>query len=331
MLQVPAALADRARRHLGADGQSWAGHLPEIITAALQDWSLEPQAQLPLGQQLSLLLAVTTSCGQPAVLKASYPDAGPRREAAALAQWAGHGAVTLLRADPGRGLLLLEQLTASRSLAAEPGAAALPVAADLLAQLWVPPPPRHPFPESADRARQWLAVIPGRHRQLGRPFETELLGAAVAATRSLAAPSRRPLLLHGDFHRGNVLASGRAGWLAIDPCPAAGDPEYDVADLAADLLDEHIGQPAAGRRLAAVLAGLGQAVPELELRRVRDWMLAKRVILALDNLAAGGERDSDGEWDLAFARLLVSEPLPVRQAKLTGVHRLFPITPPPRS
>ena len=262
MLQVPAALADRARRHLGTDGQSWARRLPEIITAALQDWSLEPQAQLPLGQQLSLLLAVTTACGQPAVLKASYPDAGPGREAAALAQWAGHGAVTLLRADPGRGLLLLEQLTASRSL---------------------------------------------------------------------AAPSRRPVLLHGDFHRGNVLASGRAGWLAIDPCPAAGDPEYDVADLAADLLDEHIGPPAAGRRLAAVLAGLGQALPQLELRRVRDWMLAKRVILALDNLAAGGERDSDGEWDLAFARLLVSEPLPVRQAKLTGVHRLLPITPPPRS
>ena len=50
--------------------------------------------------------------------------------------------MTLLRADPGRGLLLLEWLTASRSLAAEADAVALPVAADLLARLWVPPPPQ---------------------------------------------------------------------------------------------------------------------------------------------------------------------------------------------
>ena len=86
MVKVPAALADRARRRAGADGQRWAESLPEIVTAAVRDWSLVPQAALPLGQQLSLLLAVTTAGGRPAVLKASYPDEGPRHEAAALAR-----------------------------------------------------------------------------------------------------------------------------------------------------------------------------------------------------------------------------------------------------
>jgi streptomycin 6-kinase len=113
-----------------------------------------------------------------------------------------------------------------------------------------------------------------------------------------------PVLLHGDFHRGNVLASARAGWLAIDPCPLAGDPEFDIADLAADLADEMIGQPGAADRLAAVVSDLCRALPRLDPHRVRDWMLAKRVILALENLAATGNAD----WDLTFARLLADPP-----------------------
>lgn len=304
MLQVPAALAERASRHLGTGGRSWIGQLPEIIAAAQRDWSLAPHAVLPLGKELAMLIAVTTADGQPAVLKAAYPAAGPRHEAAALAQWAGRGAVALLRADPGRGLLLLEQLATEQSLAAGDDAAALPIAARILRQLWVPPPPQHAFPAAAGQARLWLSLLPGRYRQLGHPFEPDLLHAALAATRNLTARLPPPVLLHGDFHRGNVLASTRAGWLAIDPSPLTGDPEYDIADLTADFLDEHVGQAAASRELTTVLSGLAQAIPHLNLRRARDWMLAKRITLALENIAAAG----DGEWDLAFARLLLNQP-----------------------
>jgi streptomycin 6-kinase len=155
-----------------------------------------------------------------------------------------------------------------------------------------------------DQARLWLTRLPDQYRQLGHPFEPGLLHAALAATRNLTARPPRPVLLHGDFHRGNVLASTRAGWLAIDPSPLTGDPEYDIADLTADFLDEHVGQATASRELAAVLSGLSQAIPHLDLRRARDWMLAKRITLALDNIAAAG----DGEWDVTFARLLLNQP-----------------------
>jgi streptomycin 6-kinase len=144
------------------------------------------------------------------------------------------------------------------------------------------------------------ALIPSRHRALGRPFEPGLVCAAASASRDLARGPRKPVLLHGDFHRGNVLASVRAGWLAVDPCPLIGDAEFDIADLTADLLDEHIGQPAARSRLNTTLSGLCQAIPHLNRRRVIQWMLAKRISLALDSLAATG----NGDWDLAFARLL---------------------------
>jgi streptomycin 6-kinase len=305
MLQVPEALAERASRDLGARGRIWIGHLPEIIAAAQRRWSLTPQSVLPVGKELSIVIAVTVA-GHPAVLKASYPDARPRHEAAALSWWAGNGAAALLGADPGRGLLLLEQLAARTSLRAEDDGSALLVAARVLRQLWVPPG-RHSFPAQADRVSRWLTLIPGRYRRLGSPFEPELLHAAMTAARNLTVASGLPVLLHGDFHRGNVLASARAGWLAIDPCPLVGDPEFDIADLAADLAEELAGQPGAGSRLATVVSDLCRALPRLDSRRIRDWMLAKRLILALDNLAATGH----AEWDLAFARLLAG--LPGRQ------------------
>jgi len=110
------------------------------------------------------------------------------------------------------------------------------------------------------------------------------------------------VLLHGDFHRGNVLASVRASWLAIDPCPLTGGAEFDVADLTADLLDDYIGQSAAPARLRTALSALRQAIPHLNRQRVLHWMLAKRVSLALNSVAATG----NGDWDLAFARLLLN-------------------------
>jgi streptomycin 6-kinase len=306
MLQVPETLAERARRDLGSRGDSWIGQLPEIVAAVVRRWSLTPHSVLPLGKELSIAIAVTTAAGDPAVLKASYPDAGPRHEAAALSRWAGNGAAALLRADPGRGLLLVEQLAGRASLRDQDDATALRVAARMLEQLWVTPG-QHSFPEQADRVSRWLTLIPGQYRQLGNPFEPELLHAASTAARNLTVGSGLPVLLHGDFQRGNVLASARAGWLAIDPCPLAGDPEFDIADLAADLADELIEQPGAAGGLAAVVSDLCRALPRLHSQRIRDWMLAKRVILALENLAATG----NAEWDLTFARLLAD--LPGRQ------------------
>jgi streptomycin 6-kinase len=130
MFQVPAVLAARASTDRGADGRNWVRQLPDIITGAQHRWSLGLQAVLPLGKQLSVLVAVTMPGSQPAVLKASCPNARPRREAAALARWAGHGAAAPLGADPDRGLLLLERLAPDRSLLAVDDTRALLIAAD---------------------------------------------------------------------------------------------------------------------------------------------------------------------------------------------------------
>lgn len=37
-----------------------------------------------------------------------------------------------------------------------------------------------------------------------------------------------PVLLHGDLHHGNILASRSKQWLTIDPKGVIGEPEYEV-------------------------------------------------------------------------------------------------------
>ena len=56
---------------------------------------------------------------------------------------------------------------------------------------------------------------------------------AVRALPALVRGARRRgrhTLVHGDLHHHNVLRSKR-GWLAIDPKPMLGEPEYDVASF----------------------------------------------------------------------------------------------------
>jgi hypothetical protein len=66
MLQVPEALAERASRDLGPRGRSWIEHLPGIIAAAKRRWSLTTHSVLPVGKELSIVMAVTTAAGHPA-------------------------------------------------------------------------------------------------------------------------------------------------------------------------------------------------------------------------------------------------------------------------
>ena len=88
---------------------------------------------------------------------------------------------------------------------------------------------------------------------------------AVALARELAATQPRTVLLHGDFHPGNVLAAAREPWLAIDPKPYVGDPAYDT-------LQHMLNFPG---RLAADPAGLARRMAgllDLDADRVRLWL-----------------------------------------------------------
>ena len=85
----------------------------------------------------------------------------------------------------------------------------------------------------------------------------------------------RETVVHGDFHHHNILGSAR-GYLAIDPKPMLGEPEYDVPAFLWNPMVYAMEPDVTERRLAAfAAAGLDQ-------ERMRAWAVIRGACLGAD-------------------------------------------------
>jgi streptomycin 6-kinase len=217
------------------------------------------------------------------VLKISQLTEAVAAEALALSAWGGQGAVRLLGADPGAGVLLLERLNPGRTLFDLPWPAAARVAAALLHRLASVPAPAG-VPSLREIGETLAGSLPARNQRVGGPVPKPYLDAAASLARELGA-SAGDRLVHADLHYGNVLASDREPWLAIDPRAVAGDPEHAVPELLWARLEEVGG--AGLRRLLAMLVTEGDLDPE----KARSWSIVRCVDYWLWGLENGLTQD----------------------------------------
>ena len=61
------------------------------------------------------------------------------------------------------------------------------------------------------------------------------------------------MVVHQDFHGGNVLRAQREQWLVIDPKPLVGERAFDAASLLRDRRDELARDPEPARRVRSRL------------------------------------------------------------------------------
>ncbi|MFG3047429.1 aminoglycoside phosphotransferase family protein [Streptomyces sp. NPDC048241] len=261
--------------------------------AFLTRWELRAAAP-PLSGMCALVLPVTTADGSPAALKVQHLDEECAGEAAALLTWAGDGAVRLLAHDAPTGTLLLERLDEHRPLSTLPDTReAVAVLGGLLARLTA-----HPAPPGlrrlGDIAHGMTARLPRALAVEPDPATRRLLRDCAAALREVAdEPGDR--LLHWDLHFGNVLASSRAPWLAIDPKPLAGDPGFELLPALANRYD-----PADTlARFDALTGALG-----LDRERARAWTLARVLQNRLWQLEEGAAGRPEDDVRLAVGRAL---------------------------
>jgi streptomycin 6-kinase len=267
-MKVPASL-DWWRGVAG--GAEWLDSLPGVVEACAEVWGLRVGAPLA-GGNVSLVLAVE-QYGMPAVLKVNFPDEESEREPDALMHWDGRGAVRLLAYDEHRRALLLERCEPGRRLwEVEDDEEATVIAAGVLSTLWRSPPDTHGFRWLASAAARWAVALPEDWHVLGEPFERALLDEAVSACLELGPDQGEAVVLHQDFHGGNVLQAQREPWLAIDPKPLVGEREFDAASLLRDrrwLLGRPGEEARIRRRLDQLSAELG-----LDRERMRRWGIA---------------------------------------------------------
>lgn len=265
MVTIPSTFA--ARRRLSPAWANWLEGLPRLIAEVLDDWELALDGH-PVHGETALVLPVRDSNDLPLMLKLSMNEGDNAGEIPTLKAWRGLGAVRLERADPRRGVLLLERL-GRRDLSTLPEHEALAVLGRLYRRLHVPAtatiPPLAPFVE------RWLDDIAARGR--GFPAPPRFVEQALQAGRTLLREA--PLVtLHGDLHQFNVLQGRREPWQAIDPKGFAGDPCYELAPALFNCWEP-------GPHVIPLLRDRFYTLvdtAELDERRCRDWVVVRSMI-----------------------------------------------------
>jgi streptomycin 6-kinase len=289
LLHVAPRVRDQLVVRFGPEVLSWCDELPALVEQFADRWNLD-LVGAGGGGTSRVFRCLRRDSGTFAWLKLTPDPVIAAEEAEALLAWAGSlSVVPLLEHDSAAGVLLLESV--------EPGVPAtelgrrLPETAALLRELResAPSAGQHsvvrPLVQRVDflfdLTRRRLAAADANER-----FDTQTLGGARAAARELAVSG--PVgLVHGDLHPANVLSGPGARWVAIDPRPAWGDPDFDAVDW---VLPGAVDLAELGQRIEELAA----LVPGQSPGRVLAWCRALAALLAVPRICAGRDDPETG-------------------------------------
>lgn len=253
---APWGITDRVRGRLEATARDIAA-----------EWGLALGPQFPLAHY-----SFAAPAGEDAVLKiAPVEDDQADLEADALAFWNGDGAVRLLRHDRARRALLIERARPGTDAATVPEDEAVAAAIAVGRRIWREPPQGHAFRDLRAWVERWLP-----------PDEAhELVPVARRIFASMEIAAR--VVVHSDFHHFNLLRHGER-WVAIDPKPAVGEPEFDVP---AFLWNPFGGAASTRARTESRIRAFTDA--GLDGDRIREWAIVRGVCDGLPLAGSGSE------------------------------------------
>ena len=275
------AAAVRAKAAAAGAG-AWLAGLPELVAGLERDWAITVGRSYPDATE-ALVAQARLADGTPAVLKLLVPRPGGAacHEITVLRLAGGQGCVSLLRADPGRGALLLERLGPSmRDLRLPLGRRHEELCA-AAARVWRPAPGCG-LPTGAQAGRRLAATITRLWEELGRPCSERAVAYALAcAERRVAADDEgRAVLVHGDVHQWNALRSPD-GFALVDPDGALAEPEYDLGVLMREDPEDLLhGDPHERSRWLARRCGLDETA-------IWEWGVVSRVETGLAGIQVG--------------------------------------------
>ena len=210
-------------------GGTWLNGLHPCLRSCISRWGLALGHPI-WGGTTSLVVEVGLPDGTPAILKIQYADRECENEAAAMSAWNGDGAARLYAYDPQQHALLLERCSPGTYLA-DSGVGAeeqLNVLIDIARRLCVPA--GRPFGRLEDEAAFWVARI-ANLRDTTDLWERRLSDAGIEALKAVGPTQREEVLLNMDLTVTNVLRAERRPWLAVDPKPILGEPEFMASPI----------------------------------------------------------------------------------------------------
>jgi streptomycin 6-kinase len=298
---VPTYFANFITGFFTDEGEAWLADLPRLLAYYATRWQLVLHEPFP-NLTFNYVLPATRNDGYEVVLKLGVPRPELLTEAAALEHYAGQGSVRLLDADPAQGVILLERLRPGTTLdMLTDDEHATTIAIEVMRALQHAPPANHAFPAVADWAAELQKVRP--HFGGPGPFPPHLLDAAEHYFAELLPAQAAPVVLHGDLHHMNIIASGD-NWCAIDPKGVIGEPAYEAGALLRNPNYALLSWPdlprITARRIDQLAEGLG-----VERERIRQWGLAQAILSAWWDMEEDGK---GGEFSIAVAEMIANTP-----------------------
>ena len=272
-IAVPAVVRNKAHA-VGAT--AWLDALPSLVAALEAEWSL--RVGHPFGDATEAFVApAVLADGTQAVLKLLVPRSSDvaRHEITVLRLADGAGCAGLLRADEGRGALLLERLGRSLHELALPIGRRHEILCQAAERVWRSAPDCG-LPTGATKGRWLIAFITRVWESLDRPCSERAVDVAIACAqrRIDAHDDERAVLVHGDVHEWNALEAGD-GFKLVDPDGLLAEAEYDMGILMReDPLELMTGDPSARARWLARRCGLDATA-------IWEWGMAERVSTGL--------------------------------------------------
>ena len=279
----------------GDRGKKWLADVPIFVKNLAHQWglsNLKPVENLTYNYVLSGFRNT-----QPIILKIGLDHKELEKEVKALELFKGPYAVSILEYQTGA--LLLEHAVPGTSLHPffpEQDSHSLTIACELMQQSHQLPTPKDSgFPSLADRValldKNWN--IPDKYLHKARTLKTELL--------TTAPPS---ILLHGDFHHGNILQHADS-WIIIDPQAVMGEPAYEIAIFMCNPLYKLIEYPDAHTIIINRIALAAEKLA-IDPTRICGWTFVHSV------LAWAWSLEDNGRNIKEFARLAeILDTLPI--------------------
>lgn len=272
-MELPSALARSLTSFPPSVVDPWLDALPDRIADAERRWSIRIDRPFEPGGVTSFVAPATSVSGASVVYKLTVPHDEAVGEAEALDAYDGDGSVRLLAANAEANELLLERAQPGTDLWSEADdVERLRIGCSIMRRLWRPAEPG-PIAAAADVCRRWAAITERRLITNEVPWVTSPIERGIELLRSLPATTADPVLVHGDFHPGNVLAATRERWLAIDPKPLVGDRAFDAVQLLTQRAGR-IAEPGAPEDVEGRLSTLATLLG-LEPERVGYWAIAR--------------------------------------------------------
>jgi streptomycin 6-kinase len=224
-MNLPQNFTRNILQAFGEAGGRYLEDLPALLEEAARRWGLVLGEPFPLSY--NYVCAATRADGSPAVLKVGVPNRELTSEMNALRLYAGEGACRLLDGDPERGMLLEERLQPGTMLINLPeDDRRTEIATEVVQRIQRSAPTGVEF-LSLQGWFEDLKTLRPRFSGGTGPHSEKMVSIVDGMLAELFAETRPQVLLHGDFHHYNILASER-GWLVIDPKGVIGAPEYEA-------------------------------------------------------------------------------------------------------